>query len=311
MVCDAPSGGGVEIVTMPEFFDEKPPIETSLAHIHDFYEIVWFRKGSGTHHVDFNTYPVTSGTAFFISPGQVHEFDDTKTQEGYVLKVCHKLINRWGSRGRQTTSATSRGKQKDSHAILADDEDFTYLQFNVFNTDSAPYYHVSADYTARVDALIQAIAEENKQACNIGHEEYMRSLIRMLIITIQRGSDDRDHTVLSPVKTSHKTFLAFRQQIELHYRTLHTVKDYASLLGVSTKTLTNYVSECSPLSPLELINGRIVLEAKRLLRYSNLMIKETAFRLGFEDPSYFVKFFKRIVGVSPVDFRESTNTYKQ
>ena len=79
------------------------------------------------------------------------------------------------------------------------------------------------------------------------------------------------------------------------------------LLNVSTKTLTLYVNECSNNSPLELINNRIVLEAKRLLRYSILSVKEIAFRLGFEDPSYFGKFFKRLVRQSPADYRESGN----
>lgn len=289
MVCDAPSGGGVEIVSMPEFFDNKPEVETSLAHIHDFYEIVWFRNGSGVHHVDFNTYPVVPGSVFFISPGQVHEFDDTRTQEGFVLKVCNKLLN---------NTLQPRAQQ-------GQDEDFAFLKFNVFNADSLPYHQVDMAYVPQIESLISAISQENCNIGTIGHEDYLRSLIHMLIITIERGSQGQENVVLSPSKTSHKTFLAFRQLIEQNYRTLHTVKDYANLLGVSTKTLTNYVAECSPLSPLELINGRIILEAKRLLRYSNMMIKETAFYLGFEDPSYFVKFFKRIVGVSPIDFREN------
>lgn len=288
MVCDAPSGGGVEIVRMPEFFASKPEVETSLAHIHDFYEIIWFRKGSGVHHVDFNTYPVLPGTVFFISPGQVHEFDETRSQDGCVMKVCNKLLN-------HSSRPDAEPSQQD---------DFVYLKYNVFHADSLPYYRVDESFAPNIDHLIATIEEESRNVGMIGHEDYLRSLIRMLIITIERGSQGQENVVFSPSKTSHKTFLSFRQLIEQNYRSLHTVKDYAHLLGVSTKTLTNYVAECSPHSPLELINGRIILEAKRLLRYSNLMIKETAFRLGFDDPSYFVKFFKRIVGVSPIDFRE-------
>lgn len=280
MVCDAPQGGGVELVSMPEFFTEKPAIETSLAHIHDFYEIVWFRNGSGTHYVDFNSYPVLPHTAFFISPGQVHTFDDNIRQEGYVMKICTQLLNE------------------------QNDEDIAYLKYNVFNADTVPYRHISEEAAAKVEHMIELINEESEQGHQIGHEDYLRALIRMLIIIIERGSLDGDNPVLSVSKVSHKIFLTFRQQLEKNYCTLHTVKDYANLLGVSTKTLTNYVGECSPHSPLEIINGRIVLEAKRLLRYSTLMIKEVAYRLGFEDPSYFVKFFKRIVGVSPIDFRE-------
>ena len=77
------------------------------------------------------------------------------------------------------------------------------------------------------------------------------------------------------------------------------------MLNITSKTLTQYVGECSTQSPLSLINNRIILEAKRLLRYSNFSVKEIAFRLGFEDPSYFVKFFKRLVHRSPADYRES------
>lgn len=280
MVCDAPRGGGIEMVRMPEFFDSKPDIETCLSHIHDFYEMIWFSEGEGVHHVDFNSYPVTPGTMFFISPGQVHSFDEHRSQQGCVMKVCTKLLN----------------EQKD--------EDMAYLKYNVFNADCVPYYRVEPSFHDKIEALIAMIAQESAMGDSIGHEDYLRSLIRMLIITVERGSAAQENSVLSPNKVSHKTFLAFRQQIELNYRTLHTVKDYANLLSVSTKTLTNYVAECSPLSPLELINGRIILEAKRLLRYSTMMIKEIAYRLGFDDPSYFVKFFKRIVGVSPADFRE-------
>lgn len=85
---------------------------------------------------------------------------------------------------------------------------------------------------------------------------------------------------------------------------MHTVKEYANLLNVSAKTLTNCVYESSHSTPLSLINERIVLEAKRQLLHSSLKVKEIAFRLGFEDPSYFVKFFKRHVGCLPAEFRE-------
>ena len=97
----------------------------------------------------------------------------------------------------------------------------------------------------------------------------------------------------------------FRKLVEENYAREHTVKDYARRMNVTTKTLTLYVKECSSSTPLELINSRIILEAKRLLRYSVLSVKEIAFRLGFDDPSYFVKFFKRNVKQSPADFRES------
>lgn len=72
---------------------------------------------------------------------------------------------------------------------------------------------------------------------------------------------------------------------------------------MSVKTLTNSVGASSFSTPLKIINDRIILEAKRQLCYTDLKIKEIAFRLGFDDPSYFVKFFKRQTGILPAEFR--------
>ena len=77
------------------------------------------------------------------------------------------------------------------------------------------------------------------------------------------------------------------------------------MLNVAVRTLNKCVNECSGNSPLTLINNRIILEAKRMVRYTEMMIKEIALELGFDDPSYFVKFFKRQTGYLPSEFREA------
>ena len=93
MVCDNPSGAGMELYRMPEFFEKLKGMETDRMHLHGFYEIIWFQKGSGTHYVDFNQYPIAPGSIFFISPGQIHSFDRRHDQEGYVLKICAELFD--------------------------------------------------------------------------------------------------------------------------------------------------------------------------------------------------------------------------
>ena len=268
MVCDNPSGVGIELYRMPEFFQQLKGMETDTMHLHGFYEIIWFQKGSGTHYVDFNQYPIAPGTIFFISPGQIHSFDTKHDQEGYVLKVCAELF-----------------------------DDFVGLScVTVQDKDSAA-----------LDMLVAAIQEELKKEDSLGHREALHALVKLFVIMVRRSYAGMNPSAPNPHKVSYKAFLNFRKLIEENYCRLHTVKDYASLLNVSSKTLTLYVNECSKYSPLELINNRIILEAKRLLRYSVLSVKEIAFRLGFEDPSYFAKFFKRLVKQSPADYRESFN----
>ena len=266
MVCDNPSGVGMELYRMPEFFQQLKGMETDTMHLHGFYEIIWFQKGSGTHYVDFNQYAIAPGTIFFISPGQIHSFDTKHDQEGYVLKICAELF-----------------------------DDFVSLScVTVQDKDSAA-----------LEMLIGAMQEELKKEDSLGHREALHSLVKLFVIMVRRSYAEINPSAPNPHKVSYKAFLNFRKLIEENYCRLHTVKDYASLLNVSSKTLTLYVNECSKYSPLELINNRIILEAKRLLRYSVLSVKEIAFRLGFEDPSYFAKFFKRLVKQSPADYRES------
>lgn len=266
MVCDNPSGVGMELYRMPEFFQQLKGMETDTMHLHGFYEVIWFQKGSGTHYVDFNQYAIAPGTIIFISPGQIHSFDTKHDQEGYVLKICAELF-----------------------------DDFVSLScVTVQDKDSAA-----------LEMLVAAMQEELKKEDSLGHREALHALVKLFVIMVRRSYAEINPSAPNPHKVSYKAFLNFRKLIEENYCRLHTVKDYASLLNVSSKTLTLYVNECSKYSPLELINNRIILEAKRLLRYSVLSVKEIAFRLGFEDPSYFAKFFKRLVKQSPADYRES------
>lgn len=266
MVCDNPSGVGMELYRMPEFFQQLKGMETDTMHLHGFYEIIWFQKGSGTHYVDFNQYAIAPGTIIFISPGQIHSFDTKHDQEGYVLKICAELF-----------------------------DDFVSLScVTVQDKDSAA-----------LEMLVAAMQEELKKEDSLGHREALHALVKLFVIMVRRSYAGMNPSAPNPHKVSYKAFLNFRKLIEENYCRLHTVKDYASLLNVSSKTLTLCVNECSKYSPLELINNRIILEAKRLLRYSVLSVKEIAFRLGFEDPSYFAKFFKRLVKQSPADYRES------
>lgn len=74
-------------------FQQLKGMETDTMHLHGFYEIIWFQKGSGTHYVDFNQYAIAPGTIIFISPGQIHSFDTKHDQEGYVLKICAELFD--------------------------------------------------------------------------------------------------------------------------------------------------------------------------------------------------------------------------
>ena len=97
----------------------------------------------------------------------------------------------------------------------------------------------------------------------------------------------------------------FNFLVEQHFKTKHTVKEYADLMIKSPKTLSNIFSQLSDKSPLQIIHERKLLEAKRILRYTDKAIKEIAYEIGFEDIQTFSRFFKKMENISPSAFKNS------
>ena len=288
-VCETTGGDGFHVEHMPEFFDTDPA-DNSLSHVHTFYEIIWFQDDGGVHTVDFQDYPIRANSIFFLSPGQVHHFDGVTRHRGIQIRFCTDFM-----------------RDED------DDEDI-FLKYNVFNAfDTAPYCVIGdAAVADELTRLVRRMEDEERHQRLVGcpscddfaHLDMLRALVHIFLIYVYRYGERQGMPALNTIRPSHRLFVQFRRELELHYRDLHTVQDYADLLHVSSKTLSNSVLECSGKTPLTFINDRILLEARRLLRFTGLMVKEIAFGLGYDDPSYFVKFFKRQVGLLPSDFRE-------
>lgn len=96
----------------------------------------------------------------------------------------------------------------------------------------------------------------------------------------------------------------FNFLVESHFKTRHTVADYAELLHRSPKTISNIFARISPKTPLQIINERKMLEARRLLQYTDQPVSEIAYGIGYDDVQSFSRFFKSQEGMSPTAFRE-------
>lgn len=269
-----------ELLDMTEFFatNGNHPFE---AHLHGFYQILWFKDGYGIHSVDFKEYPIRKNSMFFISPGQIHFFDKENRQKGMILHFNESFLSDEGS------------------------SENVFLKYNIFNAfDMVPYFDISETVAESLDCIVRMMDNEVANGEVFAHRDYLKYLVKLFLIEIQRAGNRGKGNTLCVNNSSNRTFIRFRQMLEHHYKQMHTVKEYANHLNVSVKTLTNSVYESSHSTPLKIINDRIILEAKRQLFYSDLKVKEIAFLLGFEDPSYFVKFFKRQTGTLPAEFRE-------
>lgn len=283
-VCEAPSGNGFRVEHMPELL-LKSDIDDCSPHVHSFYEILWFQSGHGKHIVDFTEYDVKPNTIFFLSPGQIHHFDCKEGYTGLAIKMCTDFM---------------RDSNENANAGNSD-----FLKYNIFHAfDTIPYYIIDTQTAQILQTIAQDMEVESQNSNLFGNIEILKSLLQIFLVKTMRHGVKGDTTQLDTLRPGHQLFVKFRQMVEQEYKQIHTVQEYADALNVAVRTLNKAVNECSNKSPLAFINDRIMLEAKRLVRYTNLMFKEIAYELGYEDPSYFVKLFKRQTGYLPSDFRE-------
>lgn len=277
---DAPEKLQFEIYSLKDYLAEGGSL-TQQPHVHTFYQIIWFMSGKGRHYVDFETYDVQDNSFFFISQGQIHCFDDNN-YDGCIIHF--------------------------NESFIADNENQikTFLNHNIFHSfEKEPVFYVKHTDDKELRNIVTQMQSEMWTPSQFAHREYLKVLLHLFLIVIQRFGIRKDCSGLSINNPSHILFVKFRKLIEENFHSIHTVAEYANLLNISSKTLTNCTKEISHQTPLEIINNRIFLEAKRLLVYSDKNINEIGFELGFEDPSYFVKFFKRHMKISPSDFRKT------
>ncbi len=278
-VCDAPMGDSLHIQRMPHFLLTDTN-DNNSGHVHTFYEIIWFQEEGGTHTVDFQDYEVQKNSLFFLSPGQVHHFDGKTMHKGVLIQFCTDFM-------------------RDEQAS----EDI-FLKYDVFNAQSSPCCRVTDEVAAlRLEQLVAQMEAELTERKAFAHTDMLRSLVRQFLILVYRHGQCTASR-LDAKRPMHRLYAQFRQLVEREYMHLHTVSEYAQRLNVSVRTLSLSVHECAATTPLVMINNRITLEAKRLLRYSPMIVKQVAQHLGYDDVSYFVKFFKRQTGVLPKEFRE-------
>jgi len=283
-VCNAPGGNGFRVERMPEMFTSSE-VDDCMAHVHSFYEILWFQEGTGLHTVDFVDYKVKPGTIFFLVPGQIHHFDKKEGYKGVAIKMCTDMMKD----GLSHQSSVGR----------------LFMKYNTFHAfDSVPYYNVDALTASKLQAIVDEMAEESLLTGEFGNIDILKSLLCIFLAKVARYGSHESMERLDVMRPSHQLFVQFRSMVDQEYAHMHTVQEYAEKLNVALRTLHKCVNDCTGKTPLALINGRIILEAKRLVRYSNLMVKEIAADLGYEDTSYFVKFFKRETGHLPSEFRE-------
>ena len=136
----------------------------------------------------------------------------------------------------------------------------------------------------------------------------MRSALGMVMVWLARKEMKSLAVSAAVEEKSSLRVRQFRDLVNVHFKSQKPLSFYARELGITTTHLNNLCREVTKKSALEIVHERIMLEAKRRLIYATVSVSEMAYDLGFNDPGYFSRFFKRNAGISPYAYRKNVQS---
>lgn len=192
------------------------------------------------------------------------------------------------------------------YCIVDHDKEVGCVGFLFYGSSNQMFLKLSETETGKIERLVEVFKDEFESNDNI-KSAMLRMLLVRLIIIITRLAKAQYLEAERFENNKFDVIRRFNLLVENHYRTEHEVQFYAAELNKSPKTLANYFALYGHKTPLQIIQERITLEAKRLLYYTDKTSKEIAYDLGFDDPAYFSRFFKNQTAASPSEFKKSIN----
>jgi AraC family transcriptional regulator, transcriptional activator of pobA len=264
-----------EILIFEEITED---IEVEDPHKHIFYEILWFDEGVSKQIIDYTEYKIEKNTFFFISPNQLHHFEEYKPLKGGSLLFTEDyfLMN-----------------NTDKERLLG----FSFLD----NSFTKPFLKTDGKTYTEMKKVINLIIEEKRRE----HPSHniIQSLLNVLLIKLQREIDKSNTNYSKKYLLQYKKF---RTLLEEHYEEGWTADKYAESLFMTQHHLNVIVKEITSRTTSDVIKSRSILEAKRLLTFTDMTISEIATVLSYYDLSYFSKIFKAEVGKTPLAFRQGS-----
>lgn len=193
---------------------------------------------------------------------------------------------------------------RDFYCIVDHDEEVSCVGFLFYGSSDQVFVTLDEAMRFKLQRLLDIFIEEFETADNI-QIDMLRMLLKRLIIIVTRLA--KAHSGPREVLADEKfgTIRKFNLLVENNYREHHTVAYYAQQLNKSPKTLSNLFALYNHKTPLQVIQERLIIEAKRLLYYTDKSAKEITYELGFDDAAYFSNFFKKHTSFSPTDFRNN------
>jgi AraC family transcriptional activator of pobA len=247
-------------------------------HRHDYHELIWIKDGSGHHILDGRRVPVVPGSLTVIGRGQVHVFERAHAVYGAVVRFGDELLY------------DGRIARTDPSWLLAGRGGWGV---------TVPHDHVAA-----LETVIATLAAEAGGPLDAHSADLQRHLLSVLLIWVERWYDAERTERRDVEDAGIQLFRRFARVLERDFAGHHEALHYAEALAVPPAALSQALNRVTGRSTKELVTDRVMLEAARLLRFTDRTIGEIAHATGFGDPLYFSRAFKRHHGHAPSTYRD-------
>ena len=249
----------------------------NIPHRHNYFMILLNEKNYGSQLIDFKEFDIEPFSVTCMHYGQIHNWLNFDKIEGYILLFESEFF-----------ALRYQNYQLSEFSFLT----YRYQQ-NYIKVSQEQFEHLKSI------ALWMLKEYQNKQT---DFERSLRSLLNLMLLDLSR--------LFEPIPNNTEFSQAlqlihhFEELVDKYYKTKHFVKDYASIMYVRPNYLNAVCNQVVAISAGDLIRNRILLEAKRFLLHEQKTVSEIAYELGFEDNSYFGRFFKKYENITPDGFKK-------
>lgn len=267
-----------EILDLATILRTKKDMMT-IPHRAQFYHIVWIEKGEGTHYVDFKPINIENNSIIFVPQNGINTFDPNGQYEGKAILFTDGFF-------------------------CKNKEDNQYLHSSILFSDLYDVGIIKFDpHLPDLSAIFNSMQTEFLREPDTAQFQILHNLMHVFLLKAERELKKQGFEELKP-SANLDYLLLFKDQLEQNFRTEKSVKKYAAEVCISEKQLHKATTTLLAKTPKQIIDERVLLEAKRLLVHGNQSIKEIAYELGYEEPTNFVKYFKKRTNTTPSEFRE-------
>ncbi|MDI1234920.1 MAG: helix-turn-helix domain-containing protein [bacterium] len=255
-----------EVMASILHWSEPPKYNMDEIHSHDFYQLLVYRKGGGHHIIDYKKEEIIKQSIHLVARGSAHLSQRTKRSDGFTIAF--------------------------SNLYLAQLQQFdTSINYQNFYDQSAVFNFNEKEFKELNILFDELLKNEQNRSYFLN---ILASILSKIILLNKKAI---------AIPKSDPIVPAFMEFLNGHFLDKNVIDLFLDKYTLSKVVFNRKLKQVTNATAIQLIKEKTHLEAKKLLFISDLSIKEIAYKLQFDDESYFGKLFKQIEGISPNEFR--------